>query len=729
MRKTSLFVFLLAGNFLFAQRNLTIEEATSGNFTKFAPKTITAPQWQDHNQLSYLDATYQNLMSRNQSNNWKETVLISKTDLQSALDKALNEADINLRIFPYAYTWKDANTLTFTTTGKDNMYHIEYDVTSKKVSSFFKLDKLAKNQLVSSKGNYMAWLNDNNIVISDLNNKDITVTNDPALDIINGSNDTHRQEFGIDRGMWWNPAKDQLLYYRKDQSMVSSYPLVNFGARVAEVKNIKYPMAGMTSEQVTLVLYDIKTQKKVTLQTGEPKEQFLTMVTWDPKGEFVYVGLLNREQNHIQVNRYNATTGLLDKKLFEDQSNTYAEPSHALTFIPNKNNEFLYLTEKDGFRQIYLYNTDGKELKKLGYKDVIVKEILGFDATGKTLYYVGTSNRGLDRQLYKVSLANQSTELLTTLSGTHNIQMNENKTAFLDQFSNTTTPNEISIVDTKTKKAVELVKSPNPYEGTVTLPKMEMVTITAADGQTTLNGRLIYPANFDATKKYPVMVYVYGGPHAQLVQNKWLGGASLFDYYMAQNGYIVFTVDNRGSDNRGRDFEHVIHRKLGENEMADQLKGIDFLKSKSFVDTDKIGVYGWSFGGFMTTTLSINHPEIFKVGVAGGPVMDWKYYEIMYGERYMDTPQENPEGYEKTSLINKADKLNNRLLVIHGAQDPVVVQQHSMEFIEACIKAGKQVDYFLYPTHEHNVSGKDRVHLNQKIADYFFTHLQKSTLN
>lgn len=729
MRKTSLFVFLLAGNFLFAQRNLTIEEATSGNFTKFAPKTITAPQWQDHNQLSYLDATYQNLMSRNQSSNWKETVLISKTDLQSAIDKTLNQAGINLRIFPYAYTWKDAKTLTFTTTGKDNTYHIEYDVTSKKVRSFFKLDKIAKNQLVSSKGNYMAWLNDNNIVISDLNDKDVIVTNDPALDIINGSNDTHRQEFGIDRGMWWSPTKDQLLYYRKDQSMVSSYPLVNFGARVAEVKDIKYPMAGMTSEQVTLVVYDVKTQKKVTLQTGEPKEQFLTMVTWDPNGEYVYVGLLNREQNHIQVNRYNATTGLLDKKLFEDQSNTYAEPSHALTFVPNKKNEFLYLTEKDGYRQIYLYNTDGKELKKLGYQDVVVKEVLGFDTTGKTLYYVGTSNRGLDRQLYKVSLANQTTELLTTLSGTHNIQMNENKTAFLDQFSNTTTPNEISIVDTKTKKAVELVKSPNPYEGTVTLPKMEMVTLTAADGQTTLNGRLIYPANFDATKKYPVMVYVYGGPHAQLVQNKWLGGASLFDYYMAQNGYVVFTVDNRGSDNRGRDFEHVIHRKLGENEMADQLKGIEFLKSKSFVDADKIGVYGWSFGGFMTTTLSINHPEIFKVGVAGGPVMDWKYYEIMYGERYMDTPQENPEGYEKTSLINKADKLNNRLLVIHGAQDPVVVQQHSMEFIEACIKAGKQVDYFLYPTHEHNVSGKDRIHLNQKIADYFFTHLQKSTLN
>ncbi len=729
MRKTSLLVFLLAGNFLFAQRNLTIEEATSGNFTKFAPKSITAPQWQDQHQLSYLDASYQNLMVRNQSNQWKESVLITKMELQNAVDNKIGQVGINLRIFPYAYTWKDAKTLVFTAAGKDNTYYIEYDFGTKKVSTYFTLDQAAKNEIISTNGNYMAWLKDNNIQIVDRTQKNTSVTNDAPLNIINGSNDTHRQEFGIDRGMWWNPKKDQLLYYRKDQSMVSSYPLVNFGTRVAEVKDIKYPMAGMTSEEVTLVVYDLKTQKKVTLQTGEPKEQFLTMVTWDPTGEFVYVGVVNREQNHIQVNRYNASTGAFDKKIFEEKSTTYAEPSHALTFVPNKNNEFLYLSEKEGYRQIYLYNTDGKELKHLGHEDVVVKDLLGFDPSGEQVYYMGTSNRGLDRKLYSVSLKNNTTTVLTTASGTHNIQINEAKTVFLDQFSNTTTPNDMSIVTVKSKKAVELAKSTNPYEGAITLPKMEMVTLTAADGKTTLNGRLIYPAHFDATKKYPVMVYVYGGPHAQLVQNKWLGGASLFDYYMAQNGYIVFTVDNRGSDNRGRDFEHVIHRKLGENEMADQLKGIEFLKSKAFVDADKIGVYGWSFGGFMTTTLSVNHPEIFKVGVAGGPVMDWKYYEIMYGERYMDTPQENPEGYEKTSLINKAEKLNNRLLIIHGAQDPVVVQQHSMAFIEACIKAGKQVDYFLYPTHEHNVSGKDRVHLNQKIADYFFTHLQKPSVN
>ena len=309
----------------------------------------------------------------------------------------------------------------------------------------------------------------------------------------------------------------------------------------------------------------------------------------------------------------------------------------------------------------------------------------------------------------------------------HNASLSSDGTMILDQFSNLNTPNEISILNFKNKMAnIPLVKAENPFTGKIDLPKIEFVTLTSPDGTTPLNGRIIYPTNFDATKKYPVMLYVYGGSHAQLVTNRWLGGAGYFDLYMAQQGYVVFTLDNRGSDARGKKFCEVTHRNLGVNEMEDQMKGIEFLKSKAFVDAEKIGVFGWSYGGFMTTSLMTKHNETFKVGVAGGPVMDWKYYEIMYGERYMDMPQENQEGYDKTSLLNKANDLKGRLLIIHGAQDPVVVQQHSMNFVEACIKAGKQVDYFLYPNHEHNVGGKDRIHMYAKIADYFNIHLKNT---
>lgn len=725
MKKISL-LFLLLGSVTFAQKNLTIEEATLGQYQAFAPKNLVAGKWRkDTKAITYLDSRYSSLLTKSQDYQWTESVLVTKDELQALLKKKFPSDEFNLRMFPYTYEWKDKNTLLLEVVGKNSAYTVAFDVANKTITDAFAFPQEAANQSISTDGNYAAWLEKNNIRITDKTGKTIPVTQDTDAGIVNGSDYTHRQEFGIDKGMWWSPKNDKLLYYRKDETMVKNYPLIDFGQRMAEVKDIKYPMAGMKSEEVTLVVYDVKTGKAITLKTGEPKEQFLTTVTWDPNGKYVYTGVLNREQNHLKMNKYDAATGELVKTLFEEKAATYVEPLHDLTFLPNRDSEFLYRTEKDGYEQLYLYNTDGKQLRKLGYNDVVVTKLLDFDTAVKNVFYIGTANNGLDRQLYKVDLKSGKTTQLTTVSGTHAPAVSSDGELILDSYTSTTTPNEVAIIDIKSKKATVLVKADNPYAGKTVLPKMELVTITAADGKTPLNGRLIYPANYEEGKKYPVMVYVYGGPHAQLVTNNLLGGATLFDYYMAQNGYVVFTLDNRGSDARGRDFEHVIHRNLGQNEMADQMKGIDFLKSKSFVNPDKIGVYGWSFGGFMTISLMLNQNDTFKVGVAGGPVCDWDYYEVMYGERYMDMPQENPEGYKKANVIEKAAQLKGDLLVIHGAQDNVVVQQNSMEFIEACIKAGKQVDYFLYPTHEHNVRGKDRIHLNQKIANYFDLHLKK----
>lgn len=721
---TFLSVFLLVGITAFAQKNLTIEEATSGQYRNFAVENIVSPQWRkDTKTVTYLDNSYSKLLAKSEEGNWAETTLLTKDELQNALKNKFSSDEFQLRMFPYSYSWIDKNTLEFEIDGKNSKYLIQFDVTQKAVKNGFSFSSEGRNQIISADGKNTAWLDDNNIKITNASGT-VSVTSDENKGIVNGSDYTHRQEFGINKGMWWSPKSDKLAFYKKDETMVADYPLIDFGTRIATTKNIKYPMAGEKSEEVTLVIYDINSKKSLTLQTGEPKEQFLTCITWEPSGKFVYVGLLNREQNHLKLNKYDASTGALVKTLFEEKASTYVEPLHDLTFLPNSNTEFLYRTEKDGFEQFYLYTTDGKLVRKLGFKDVVVTSMLDFDKDGKNLFYIGTTNNGLDRQFFKVDLKSGKTTQLTSTSGMHSGSVSSDGTLVFDQYSNVTTPNEINIVNLKSKKSTNLLKAANPYTGKTNLPKMELVTIVSADGKTPLNGRLIYPANFNADKKYPVMVYVYGGPHAQLVQNEWLGGATLFDFYMAQNDYIVFTVDNRGSDARGKDFEHVIHRNLGVNEMADQMKGIEFLKSKSFVNQDKIGVYGWSFGGFMTTSLMLNHSDVFKVGVAGGPVIDWSYYEVMYGERYMDMPKENQAGYDNNNLTKKANQLKGRLLMIHGAQDPVVVQQNSMQFIQACIKAGKQVDYFLYPTHEHNVSGKDRVHLNQKIADYFNLHLK-----
>ena len=715
--------FLLIGSVSFAQK-LTIEETVTGP-RKYAPTSLVAQQWRkDTKSITYLSTDFSNLLEKSAANDWKETTLATKAEFEAALKAKFPTEEFALRTFPFAIEWKTTTTFETEIASKTNNYKAVYNVSTKQITSAIGYSNEGSQAKFSSNNN-VAWLKDNNIRITS-NNKTIEVTNDENPAIVNGSDYVHRQEFGIDRGMWWNTSGTQLAYYRKDETMVGNYPIINWNEREAANKDIKYPMAGMTSENVTLVIFDVATGKKVTIQTGEPKEQYLTMVSWEPTGKYIFIGILNRDQNHLKFNKYDASTGVFVKTLFEEKATTWVEPQHALTFVPNNSNQFIYQTDFNGFNQMYLYNTDGKLIKNLGFKDVVVTNLLGFDAKNSKINYIGTANNGLDRQLYQVDLKSGKTVQLTTVSGTHNASVSSDGTMVLDQYSNATTPNEVSILNIKTKMAnTTLVKAENPFTGKIDLPRIEMVTLTSPDGKTPLNGRLIYPANFDATKKYPVMVYVYGGSHAQLVTNKWLGGAGYFDMYMAQQGYVVFTLDNRGSDARGKRFCDVTHRNLGVNEMADQMKGVEFLKSKSFVDADKIGVFGWSFGGFMTTSLITSQPDTFKVGVAGGPVIDWKYYEIMYGERYMDTPQDNPEGYAKASLLDKVKNLKGRLLIIHGAQDPVVVQQHSMNFIEASIKAGKQVDYFLYPNHEHNVGGRDRIHMYAKIADYFDVHLKK----
>jgi len=722
--KKLLLIVLLGFSYAYGQRNFSIEETVTGP-SKFAPKTLYAQQWiQGKDSFTHLDSTFQNLMERNEMSNWKAKQLISTHELQTALSNSIANDDITLKRFPVQYKWKDSKSISFDVEGEKNSYGVTYNVSDKNIQILYRLPKDLNEKEQNSSKSQTAYLVGNNIEIITADGKNLKVTKDTVDGIVNGTSVIHRNEFGIDKGMFWSPDGKKLLYYRKDESMVSKYPLPQWDTRVASIKDIRYPMAGMKSEEVTLNLYNTESAEFVTLQTGTPKEQYLTMVTWDPSSNFIYVGVLNRGQDDLKVNQYDAKTGAFLRTLFEEKSSSWVEPQNPLIFTPNDPNEFLYQTDKDGFNQLYLYNTNGKLVRALGYSDVIVIDFKGFDSKGEKAYYIGATNNGMERHLFEVELKNGKTIQLTKANGTHNASVSPSGKYTLDQYSNLETANRIEVINNKSNSSIEILSAENPFIGKINLPKIEFKSFISADGKTPLNARITYPINFDPAKKYPVMVYLYGGSHAQLVTDKWLGGVGFFDMYMAQNGYLVFTLDNRGSDARGRDFTRVTHRNLGEAEMADQLLGVEYLKSLAYIDKDNMGIFGWSFGGFMTSSLMTKHNDIFKAAVAGGPVMDWKYYEVMYGERYMDTPEENPEGYEKTSLLNKADRLNGNLLIIHGAQDPVVVQQNSMEFIENCIKAGKQVDYFLYPTHEHNVSGRDRIHMYEKIAKYFDLHLK-----
>jgi dipeptidyl-peptidase-4 len=422
-------------------------------------------------------------------------------------------------------------------------------------------------------------------------------------------------------------------------------------------------------------------------------------------------------------NEYNAETGEFIKTLFEEKDERYVEPMNPMQFIPTNPNQFIWQSNRDGYNHLYLYETSGKLIKQLTKGNFEVIKVIGIDPKGDKIFYTSNAESPINKDFYSVSIGSGKIQKLSNGNGTHSIKLSQNCKYFIDNFSSTIVPNDVLLCDATNGKVLQtLLKADNPLSE-YKLGDMKLFTIKN-DENIDLYCRLYKPVDFDSTKKYPVIVYLYNGPHVQLVTNSWLGGAAnLWFQYMAQHGYVVFTLDGRGSDLRGKAFEQAIHRQLGNVEMEDQLEGIEYLKSKSWVDASRLGIHGWSFGGFMTTSLMTRNPDVFKVAVAGGPVIDWSLYEIMYTERYMDTPAENPEGYGKNNLLNYVDNLKGKLMLIHGTDDPTVVWQHSLDYVKKCVDKGKQVDYFAYPGHLHNVTGKDRTHLFQKITDYFMQNL------
>lgn len=531
----------------------------------------------------------------------------------------------------------------------------------------------------------------------------------------------HRNEFGISKGTFWSNDFSKLAFYKNDQTQVTDYPMLNIAKPVAEEYSVKYPMAGQQNEVVRLGIYDAKTKKTIYLKTGEV-DQYLTNITWGPAGKYVYIGVLNRGQDHLKWQKYDVASGKLVKTLFEEKSESFVEPLHPLKFNPKNSNEFIWQSWRDGFTHLYRYNTEGKLLNQITKGNFEVKDMLGYSADGKSVFYTSKAESPLENHLYESPLSGVVAKRITQVKGSHSVQVSDKSHYVIDVYSNRETPRNYQLLKRSGKKVKDLLVSKNPLED-YAMNSVEFGTIKAGDNQTDLYYRMIKPYNFDASKKYPAIVYVYGGSHAQMITESWLGGASLFLHYMAQQGYIVYTVDNRGSDNRGAAFEQATHRQLGTLEMEDQLKGVEFLKGLPYIDGERIGVHGWSFGGFMTTSLMLRAPGTFKVGVCGGPVIDWKYYEIMYTERYMDTPEENPEGYETSSLLNHVNGLEGKLLIVHGADDDVVVWQHTLAFVDKCVENAVLFDYFPYPGHKHHVRGRDRVHLQKYMAQYFIDHL------
>ena len=681
---------------LFSQNDLTLNDAVLKRWTDFSPENLSNLEWQK-TQDFYSYKKNNCLLIFNEINNLIDQVCIGELNIDDLTDFP----DIKwVTNHSFKFEYKNQIYLFNTKRGRKPVLYLEYDIK-------------ATNKDYNFKRNLLAYTIENDLFISSTDTN--LQVNKFEEDIVFGQ-PVHRYEFGINKGTFWSPNGNKLAFYKNSQKKVDTYPLIISSDTTSKIKQIKYPMAGDSSEYVEVGIFDVNKNKTIYLETYSESDHYLTNVCWGPSEKYIYVAVLNRDQNHLKLNKYDANSGLFLKTLIEEKDDKYVHPLHPIIFLDNE--KFLWRSEKDGFDQLYLYNKKGKLIKKVTNGDLAVKEYLGFK--NNIIYFSAFSEDGLDVHLYSFSIDEKKKKAQKKISskfpGFHKFKMSPSGNLFIDEFSNLKLPRIIQIINSEGNEVYKLLESKNPLNE-YKIGLTELVKIPT-DNNISLNSRIIKPYDFDENKKYPVLIYVYNGPQIQLITNSWLANSPLWMYYLANKDYIIFTVDGRGSENRGKEFEQVIFKNLGEIEMKDQIIGYNFLKSLDYVDSNRIALHGWSYGGFMTANLLLSYPELFTCGVAGGPVTDWALYEVMYTERYMQTPLKNHEGFKQTNLNNKVESLNSKLLIIHGLLDDVVVIQHSLKFIENCIEKNIPIDFFLYPNHAHNVRGKDRLHLIQKVINY-----------
>lgn len=683
-------------------RKLTLEESVLQQYRGFRPDMLLGFQWiPNTNKYTWYEDMGRKLMVASGDNKAG-----SELTSAAAVSKSLGAEVRNFGTLQ----WKDANTFIV----QAGPAYYEFNTTTSKGRKLFELPESAGNIETDDTFTNVAFTEGNNLYYIGKEGKNIAVTINADVNIVSGQTYA-RSEFGIKDGIFWSPKSSMLAFYQKDETEVADYPLLDINTVPGTLQNIKYPMIGQKSEKPRVGIYNLATQQTVFISPRGASDDYLTNLSWSPDEKYVLIAEVNRGQNDMSLNVYDAATGAYVRTIINEKNGRWVEPEFPAFFPSKTSNNFIWVSEQDGFTNMYYYSIEGKLLRKLTNNKFMLTGIAGANAAGNVIFFNATGPNPTNSMLYKVDLKGKQT-LVTKDEGTHDAVISTDGNFVFDAYSNHTTQLRSVLYD-KNGKATELLSSKDKYEG-YAMGTSEIKTIKAADGVTDLYTRLIKPSNFDPAKKYPVLVYVYGGPHAQMITNSYLDGASLWKYWMAEQGYLVFTVDNRGSANRGFAFESIIHGRLGTIEMEDQLKGVDYLKSLPYVDADRLAVHGWSFGGFMTTSLMLRHPDVFKVGVAGGPVTDWKLYEVMYGERYMDTPAENAKGFDESSTLNYVKNLKGKLMLIHGTSDDVVVMQHNLMLVQKFVEAGKQVDFFPYPMHKHNVGGRDRVHLMQKVLDY-----------
>ena len=745
-------------------KTFTLEDLNFGgnNYRNMVAKNRWCTWWGDQLVRQDVDACY--LVNKN---NGKETKLFGINDINQWIAPT---KDIKIRAlynaeFPFA-----GKSIVMVSNGNKT-----YTIDFKKHRLISEIDFQEDESLLEAnmQKNAFAYLKGSNLYVrafqaansqtmtKEKKSHDFQLTTDGSREIVYGKS-VHRDEFGITKGTFWSPNGERLAFYRMDQSMVTDYPQVDIPeigfdhpetqSCIATPAPDKYPMTGETSHQVTVGVFDCLTGKTIYLKAGDPTDRYFTNIAWSPDSKTIYMFELNRDQNDCRLTAYDAETGEKTGELYRETDEKYVEPLHPIMFLPWDGNSFIMQSRKDGYNHLYLCEVKNEERKtknsnaksssekqensslstlhsSLSIQQLTsgkweVMEVIGFNTKHKSIIIASNECSPIQRNIFVVDTKTGKRAMMDDCGkGWHNATLSENGQYIYDNYSTPTVPRKIAIVNIENGKRTPFFTAENPWKG-YNVPEYSCGSIKAADGETDLFWRMVKPTNFDPQKKYPTIIYVYGGPHAHNVDARWNYSSRGWETYMAEKGYLLFILDNRGSENRGKVFEQATFRQLGQIEMQDQMKGVEYLKTLPYVDADRMGVHGWSFGGFMTISLMTHYPEVFKVGVAGGPVIDWHWYEVMYGERYMDTPQTNPEGYKKTSLLYQAKNLKGKLQIIQGLNDVTVVPQHCLTFLKACIAAGTQPDFFVYPGEPHNMRGHQSTHLHERISQYFFDYLK-----
>ena len=575
----------------------------------------------------------------------------------------------------------------------------------------------------SPDGNKVAYVRDNNLFVTDIASmKETAITSTGKLNhIIHGSTDwVYEEEFEFAQAFFWSPNSRKIAFYTFDESAVKEYNMQTWGKLYPEDYKFKYPKAGEANSVVTISVYDVATQQTNEVDLGKNKDFYIPRILWTQNPRILALKRLNRLQNEFEIIFVNVEEFNV-QVVYAEQSDTYVEINNDWYFTDEDNKSYIMTSEKDGFRHLYRYSMLGGFINQITTGAWDVSKLVGVDEVNKKIYYTSSEVSPLESHLYEIGFDGKNKKQLTSVHGSHDIEMSPDFKFYLDYYSDINTPPAVNLVKVANNTVLKSMEDNAALKAR--LQKYDIAPAKFFQFTTTenvsLNAWMIKPSNFDSTKKYPVLMYVYGGPGVQTVVDEWTGGRYMWHQALANLGYIVVSVDNRGTGSRGVAFKKCTYAKLGELETKDQIEAAAFLGSLPYVDSSRIGIWGWSYGGYMSSLCVLYGNELFKMAIAVAPVTSWRFYDNIYTERYLKTPQSNPEGYDKYSPITLADRLKGSYLIVHGTSDDNVHYQNAIAMQDALIKANKQFTSFTYPNKAHGISGGNTtLHLFNMLTDF-----------